>query len=309
MHDARVRAVLASLVVTFLWSSSFILIKWGLNDLNPLALVTYRYLLAAIVLCTMARRSHAPGSVDGRKLLVFLLLGITGYAVAQGLQVFGLYYLPAVTVSFILNFNPLIVLILGIAFLGERPTIRQGIGIAVTLVGVWLFFNDVGLVADNARGIAITLVSGIGWASYMVLSRRVLRGYRENIYTFTGVPMLIASLVLLATTGLSGNMEAPTMEGVVIIGWLAFVNTALAFYLWNHALQSVRAYEQCILQNTMLIQIAILSVIFLGETIDAPKAAGIACVFIGVLLVQLRNMKKMNKNKGEKGMLTRRAQH
>jgi drug/metabolite transporter (DMT)-like permease len=59
----------------------------------------------------------------------------------------------------------------------------------------------------------------------------------------------------------------------------------------------------------MLIQIAILSVIFLGETIDAPKAAGIACVFIGVLLVQLRNMKKMNKNKGEKGMLTRRAQH
>ncbi|RZN50429.1 hypothetical protein EF808_00160 [archaeon] len=305
MRDARVRAIAVSMVVTFLWSSSFILVKWGLRDLNPLALVTYRYVLASVVLCALAARAHGLGRIGRKKLLVLAVLGITGYAVAQGLQVFGLYFLPAVTVSFILNFNPLLVLMLGIAFLDERPTKMQGVGIAITLIGIRLFFNDAGLAMNDARGIAITIVSGIGWATYMVLSRRVLRGYRENIYSFTGYPMMIASLMLLAATGATGNMQTPNREGVVIIAWLAFVNTALAFYLWNHALQSIRAYEQCILQNTMLIQIAFLSVIFLGEAIDALKAAGIACVFVGVLLVQLRNMKYIKNRRKEIVVLTR----
>jgi len=76
-----------------------------------------------------------------------------------------------------------------------------------------------------------------------------------------------------------------------MILWLSAVNTALAFILWNHALRVLRAYEQNMLQNTMLIQITILTCVFLGETVTMQKVAGIALVFLGVLVVQLFSVK------------------
>ncbi|HDD69471.1 MAG TPA: hypothetical protein ENG61_03835 [Candidatus Korarchaeota archaeon] len=43
------------------------------------------------------------------------------------------------------------------------------------------------------------------------------------------------------------------------------VNTALAFILWVHSLEELKAFETSVLQNTMLIQIILLSMLFLGE--------------------------------------------
>jgi len=69
---------------------------------------------------------------------------------------------------------------------------------------------------------------------------------------------------------------------------LGVVNTALAFFLWNHALQRLEAFEISVLQNTMLVQIAVLSWMFLGEQLTVAKLIPMALVFIGALVVQLR---------------------
>ena len=74
----------------------------------------------------------------------------------------------------------------------------------------------------------------------------------------------------------------------MIIVWLGVVNTAVAFFLWNHALETLDAFELSILQNTMLIQITILSMIFLGERLAPVKYIYMALVFIGVYVVQTR---------------------
>jgi len=41
-----------ALLATFLWPASYILIKIGLRELNPIAFAAYRYTLASIVLIT-----------------------------------------------------------------------------------------------------------------------------------------------------------------------------------------------------------------------------------------------------------------
>lgn len=40
----RARALAEALLVTFLWSTSYVLIKLGLKELNPIAFAAYRYL-------------------------------------------------------------------------------------------------------------------------------------------------------------------------------------------------------------------------------------------------------------------------
>ena len=60
-----------------------------------------------------------------------------------------------------------------------------------------------------------------------------------------------------------------------LIAALALVNTALAFTLWNLTLRVLSAAESSVINNTMLIQIAVLAWLFLGESLDGKAIAGL----------------------------------
>ena len=86
MVGKRLQALIEALPVTFLWSTSYILIKIGLRELNPIAFAAYRYTLASIVLITFTlTRYKSSRNLEIKQLLIFLVLGITGYFIAQGL--------------------------------------------------------------------------------------------------------------------------------------------------------------------------------------------------------------------------------
>ena len=70
--------------------------------------------------------------------------------------------------------------------------------------------------------------------------------------------------------------------------WLAGINTAFAFTLWNHTLRTLKAMESSIINGTMLIQIAILAWIFLGEKITLQEGLGMLIAAAGAVLVQVR---------------------
>jgi drug/metabolite transporter (DMT)-like permease len=290
-QKTRLFAVVEALLVTFLWSTSYILIKIGLEEMNPLAFATYRYLLASgiLVMIMFSRYRTALRRLDLRRIGVFLALGFSGYLIAQGFQFFGLSYLQPVTVTFILNLTPIFVLIFSAVFLQEIPSSIQLLGIVLTLGGVGVFFYDSFRVVEELVGFLVTLASGIGWATYMIISRFYLREHKADTIVMTTSSMSFGSLMLLGATVFTGNIMTVSFHGWVIIVWLSIANTALAFVLWNHALKSLRVYEQSILQNTMLIQITLLAYIFLNETLIFRKILGMVLVFIGVLIVQLKS--------------------
>jgi drug/metabolite transporter (DMT)-like permease len=76
-----------------------------------------------------------------------------------------------------------------------------------------------------------------------------------------------------------------TVWGVLLV--LSLVNTAIAFTLWNVALQRLTAVEANVISNTMLVQVAILSWIFLGDVVTWKMAAGMGLVIAGVVMVNL----------------------
>jgi len=81
----------------------------------------------------------------------------------------------------------------------------------------------------------------------------------------------------------------PTMDATswLIVIWLAVVNTAFAFTLWNHTLRTLSAVESSIINNTMLVQIALLAWIFLGERLSVQEVVGLVLAAVGILVVQV----------------------
>lgn len=281
-------AIMEAYLVTFLWSSSYVLVKMGLVQLSPLTLVALRYVIASAILIPLAlTRGESTLLKERSNWLKIGFLGLTGYTVAQGLQCLGLFYLPAVSVTFILSFTPVIVLILGVAFLGEYPTPLQLVGMGLVLLGAYLFFNTP-LSAYTLLGVAITLVSGLGWAAYMVSGRLMFLKERISPLGMTAFSMGFGTAILAAAAFSLEGLSAVSLSSWGIIIWLSVSNTALAFFLWNHALQRLEAFEISVLQNTMLVQIAVLSWLFLGEELTMMKLIPMALVFVGALIVQLR---------------------
>jgi drug/metabolite transporter (DMT)-like permease len=73
-----------------------------------------------------------------------------------------------------------------------------------------------------------------------------------------------------------------------MIAWLAVVNTAFAFTLWNSTLRTLSAVESSILNSLMMPQITILAVVFLGEGLTIKEIVGLILIFAGVIVVQLK---------------------
>jgi drug/metabolite transporter (DMT)-like permease len=100
--------------------------------------------------------------------------------------------------------------------------------------------------------------------------------------------MGIGSVTLLATGLIVEGWPVLNLSSWAIILWLAVVNSAFAFTLWNNTLRTLSAVESSIINNTMLVQIAILAWLFLGETLSGRQIVGLILAALGALVVQLR---------------------
>jgi drug/metabolite transporter (DMT)-like permease len=285
----RMKAIFEALLVTLLWSSSYILTKIGLVDIPPLTLVGFRYLIASLVLIPIALSKGEHRRISGDAWWKLGILGLLGFTVAQGLQSVGLYYLPSVSVTLILNFTPLAVMLLNLGFTGEAPHRDQMAGMALVLLGAFLFFSDQ-LREYNLTGFVITFISGIGWAGYMVTGKMLFTAKQVSPLGNTAFSMGMGTALLSSSAYFIEGLKPIPISGWLIILWLGLVNTALAFFLWNHALKTLEAFELSVIQNTMLIQITVLSFIFLGEILHPVKYIYMLLVFIGVYIVQSRRV-------------------
>jgi drug/metabolite transporter (DMT)-like permease len=285
----RTRAILTALFVTLLWSSSWVLIKRSLSEIPPLTFAALRYTMAAVVLLPGIGKYRAEiRALTRRDWLELGLLGLIFYTVTQGGQFLTLNHLEAITFSLLLNFTAVLVAVFGIVALKEIPTPKQWVGVAVFIGGVILYFNPIASFSGKGLGLALAAVTVLANAAASILGRWVNRRQHLPPRVVTIVSMGIGALVLLAAALLVEGVPSLTWSNLWVILWLAVVNTAFAFTLWNQSLQVLTAVESSNLNNTMLIQIAILAWLFLGEQPGILDLVGLAAASVGIYLVSAR---------------------
>jgi drug/metabolite transporter (DMT)-like permease len=268
-----------------------VLIKIGLRDIPALPFAGLRYALAFLILLPFGLRSGLMGSLRRLTLgswLRLVALGLLFYAATQGAQFLSLAYLPAATVSLLLSFTTALVALLGILFLGERLTPPQWAGIGLYLVGVLVYFWPLSVPRAEVLGLLVAVAGVAANALSSILGRYVNRSGELEPLTVTIVSMGIGAGVLLAGGTAAQGLPRLTAMHWGIIVWLAVVNSAFAFTLWNRTLRTLSAVESSIINNTMLFQIAILAWLFLGEGLTLRQIAGMALAAAGTLAVQIR---------------------
>ena len=295
----HLRAVLQALLVTFLWATSWVLIKIGLDDLDlaPLSFAGLRYALAAAILLPFgirAMRSVRGAGTDrppDRRLWGRVAVyGLLFVAVAQGAQFAALAVLPATAVSLVLSSIPIAVALMALAVRAEPPTATQVAGIALLTIGAVLYFGLFEVRPDAGIGFFASAVCVVAAAVSSHLGRHLARdaiGRLGGPVGLTAASMAIGAAVLLGVGVWVEGWPRLDAQAWLIVAWLAIVNTAFAFTLWNHTLRTLTAVESSVVNNTMTIQIAILAVLFLGERLAPLQVVGLVFAATGAAVVQL----------------------
>jgi drug/metabolite transporter (DMT)-like permease len=291
-NKTHLSAVLQALFVTFLWSTSWVLIKIGLKaELPPITFAGIRYTLAFLCLLPLAlfnrERRQTIRELPKPKWVELITLGVVYYTLTQGAQFVGLALLPASTLTLLLNFSPIFIALYSIFNMHERTSILQWGGISLSIVGALVYFLPLSADGVLISGLLVAFVGVTANAASSIIGRNVNSQGRINPLVVTTISMGVGGVLMLAIGLATQGVGILTIQQWVIIGWLALINTALAFTLWNKSLQTLTAVESSIINGTMLPQIAILAWIFLDEPLGGRQIAGLALVAAGTLVVQL----------------------
>jgi len=289
-RPGRVLAIGEALVVTVIWASSFIFVKVGLAYMGPLTMAGIRYVLAFLLLLPLLRRAEIPWRQLPASVWVRLsLIGVTAYTLGNGMLYWGLRYLSATTSAFLVSLTPLFVLAASLIWLREIPARLQWIGVGLTALGSVLYFTD-GLAGGEPLGLLLTGVSVLAFTVFGILGREIARDGTVGTLMLTALPLGLGGLPLFIAGPLVEGWPTLSWPAISIVLWLAVVNSAIAYLLYNHALQVLTAVEMNVTLNLSLLVTAAMSWLFLQERFVMTQVVGIIAMAIGVALVQLRRL-------------------
>ena len=219
-----------------------------------------------------------------------IVFGIVLYGVAQAAQFIAIKELPAATVGLFIATAPAWTALLAVRSRHETASLLQSVGIAILIVGVVIYFG-LELPPEQAwAGVLAALVVTASVAGSARMGRNLVVDSGRAFGGVLGLTAVAMAAGAIATLVLAIALEGmPTMTPTMLlyVAWLAIVNTAFAFTVWNFTLRTLTAVESSALADLTVVQIAILAWVFLGEALGWLQILGLALAMVGVLMVQM----------------------
>jgi drug/metabolite transporter (DMT)-like permease len=278
------------------WAGNIVLGRGVVGVVPPIALAYWRWTGAFLIALGFAwphLRRDLPTLLRHWKLM--LLLSATGIASYNTMSYIGLTSTTALNVLLLQSAMPLVIVVWALALFGDRPTLRQCAGVAVSLAGV---------VTIAARGsLTVLMQLRLNRGDLWILLAMAIYG----IYAVAlrRRPTVHPLSFLVAAMGIGSCMMLPfyvweTMQGAVIRGgmeaFLAMAYTAvfpsfIAYLFFNRGVELIGAGPAGQSMHLMPLFGSVLAVLFLGEQFRAYHAIGISLIGAGILLATLRSLR------------------
>jgi len=258
------------------------------HGVDAVTLIMYRMLFALPLFVAMAWwASRGKPALSGRDRWGILGLGFSGYYLASFLDFWGLQYISASLERLILYLNPTLVLVLGWLLYGRRITLRQGVAMAVSYVGMLLVLgHEVQFQGGwGAFGALLVFGSAVSYAIYLVYSGEMVK--RLGSLRLVGLASSVACLLCILQFVLLRPLDAALVAPEVI--WLSVLNavacTVTPVLLVMMAIERIGAGLTA--QTGMIgpLSTIAMGVVLLDEPFNVWIIAGTALVLGGVVLV------------------------
>ena len=289
--SARHAALLAAL--SAIWGGSYLLIKYGLEDLSPAMIVWSRCALAALVLFAVMKVRG--GGAEARAALAelrarpgrALLLGLVAIAIPFSLISFGELEVPSGLTAVLLAPSSLFVAALAPKLdPSERVDSRGVVGMVLGLAGVALL---VGVESVSTLWQFLGALAVIGAAASYGLSTFVVKRYRGLSSIATSfVSILVATGLTFPAAVATAPSDLPGLRATLAVAALGVVGTALAFVIFYKLIAETGAARASLVAYLAPGVALAYGALLLDEAITAASLTGLGLFLGGVALASRR---------------------
>ena len=289
INGRRDQGIALTLGASLLWSTSFAATSIGLRYTDPYTLVFLRFAVAGAALgAFLLFSTRAPAvKIILAQPKVWILAAV--YAAAFVFQYLGQSMTSASAATVISNLFPIIVPLLAYFVLREGAGIAQAVALGLGLSGLLLFaVPDLGAGQDNLWGDLALASTAVGYAVFIVLSKKWLRGDSvDSSFAITLMlgPLLVVPLLLFATPDTTSF--AIGWDGWLAVIWMGTAGSIVPLALYLKGLDMIPASLSGMLLLSELIFGVLLAMALLGEFLDGWRLAGTAAVSAAVLLASM----------------------
>lgn len=286
------RPYLLLFLTALFWSGNAIVGRAVIHTMPPIGLAFWRWFLAFLIVLPFALKPLiADLPVLKRHWLRITVLGLLGISTFNACLYIGLHSTQAINSGLLQSVMPM--LIIGMmAFLGERPTWRQLVGIVVALAGVlvMLFRADPALLAAFSlnRGDIWITVGVIVYAIYSVGLRWRPQLHPLSFIAATFAVGWLSMLPLYIAETLHGDPVRLLPVNLAAIAYVAIFPSLISYLCFNRGVELLGAARAGITLYLVPLIVSLMAVLLLGEPFRLYHAIGMALILGGVGFAESR---------------------
>jgi drug/metabolite transporter (DMT)-like permease len=289
------KGIFYAFLAVCLWGTAGTTIKLIVARVDSFSVAVYTGLFATIALLMyliITKKTNELIIELKKHYLFFIIAGVIGLGIQQIFYLKSFQLLPASQVVIIFYLYPLFMIILAGLILKEKTSLFSIFFVLLGFFGVYvLASNGTFIKLDINTGLIVTLLASISWGLFSVLIK--LRKINAEISMF--LFNLFGLVFLISLVPLFGFNYFITFTEILGILYLALIPTAVAFVLWNKALQLT---ETSVCSNisllTPLFSLVIISFV-LKEKITFNQISGLIIILGSVFLnINFGNKQKNN---------------
>ena len=287
-------AIAARVVTSIIFGCSFIFSKEALSYITPIQLLSYRFFVAAFLLYLLKRLKIININVSLERLnemrpllLVSFFQPIAGYY----FEMQGIKRLTAAESGIMLALIPIIVTVMGVWVLKEKPNHKQVSFIALSFVGVLfiLVIKDTSFANISISGSIFLLISAVFSGAYNILSRKVSTQFTYIDITYV---MMVSGAIFYNVLNLMNCIITQSIESYVMLFqnqsiwipaiYLGMISSVAGFLLTNYSLSKMTAFRVAIFNNLATVIAIIAAILIRKDPFSYLQIIGTIMIMIGV---------------------------
>lgn len=189
---------------------------------------------------------------------------------------------------------PIIVVLVAPFILKEKLTKKKVVAVFMTFIGLVLIVGIKGQGNLDPTGIIYGLLAAFFYAGLVISNQKLkeVDGFISSIGLLL-IAGILMGLYLLTITPIEYTIST---SGLVYMGILCIVHTGIACYLYFSSQKYLKGQEVAILSYLDPASALLFSAIFLHEVLTPVQWAGIVCILLGTLILEIKLNKKAISN-------------
>lgn len=282
---------LTALISSIIFGLSFLFTKKALSVASPIALVSFRFLTAFIIMTLLIVVKVIKVNYKNKPMGWLLLLAFFEPVIYFIFETYGLQYTPSSIGGLMIALIPIAVTILGTYFLNERPSLKQMIFIITSVAGVALIgvMGSSGDSGGSLWGILLLFGAVLSAAFFSIISRKISKDFTPVEITYF---MMLSGAVCFNVISIFNHMINKEMvfffepiknkTFIVSVLYLGILSSIVAYFLINFALSKIEASKTSVFSNISTIVSIAAGVIFLKESFHSYHLVGSVLILLGV---------------------------